>query len=266
MILSTHGRFYEDLESYRALFFGGAKGTGKTLASVVIGEYYWRKGYKFFSNFRCDMNSDLTPDLLENGLRDSVIVYDEAGNRGLDSRDWSSQYSKQLLHVMDYARKLNLIFLFPSATEVDKRARQMACGRNKVGERLIKSLGLNSMFWHWFVDPMQDTRYTMWLLTPYAYYDLYSTKYIPTSWDDARMAIMNDFLAKYAFDAKAAQDAKQKMLDMLRQGETIPALRMQQQGAPGLPLAGIGAPAAENRKPHKLGVVDILKNVLKRIK
>jgi len=218
------GGLWEDIEQYRLVYIGGAYGTGKTLLTVPICEHYHKLGYRVFANFALAFNSPLTPDLLTSGLRKAVIVLDEAGSRYLDARSWNSGANKGLLSVMDYCRKQELVFLFPSKTEIDKRARQLTIGRNLVGHKLLLGLGLGEVLWHYFSFPIQAARSTFWLLCPYAYYGLYDTVCIPGAYGDGVAMLLQDFQEMYSYDVGRAEAARVEMRERLLDGESVPPL------------------------------------------
>ena len=224
MIVANKQRFYEALEQYRFLYVGGAFGTGKTLLTVAIAEKKKKKDYRVLANFPLVFNSNLSPDLLD-GLDRCVIILDEAGSRLLDSRAWNSKSSAAMLEVMDYARKQDLFFLMPSHTPVDKRARDLVVARNQVGMRFFSMLGLDRLFWHYFAQPVQDEKFGFMLLAPYAYFDLYDTKAIPGVYGDGVSLVLQKFQEQFAFDEEKAAAARDRIFEILENGQTLPALR-----------------------------------------
>jgi len=218
------GRFWEEVMLNRLVYIGGTYGSGKTLLSVAIAETLYRKGMRVLANFPCVFNSDVTPDMLED-LRDTCVVLDEAGSRLLDARSWGAAESKALLGTMDYCRKQRLVFVMPSATPVDKRARKFAVARNLRAGRFLDTVGIGRFIWTYVGLPSQDERFMFPLLAPYAYFGTYDTEAIPGPFQDALALLLQRFQRRVTVDAEATQAAAQELTERLEAGETIEGLR-----------------------------------------
>jgi hypothetical protein len=82
-------------------------------------------------------------------------------------------------------------------------------------------LQLGDLVWFYFVQPVQDIRYTIKLLFPYAYFGTYSTSHIPGPYDDALLHIIQRFQTRVSYDAAAAAEASKEIVERLEAGETI---------------------------------------------
>lgn len=222
MIASS--RLIEEIEQNRLVYVGGTYGSGKTLLATAIAERYYRRGYRVLCNYPCVFNSDITSDMLDDLWR-CVIVLDEAGARLLDARSWSSSDSRDLLSVMDYCRKQDLVFVMPSATPVDKRARRLSVIRNLRAGRFLSVCGLSSFIWLFIGIPSQDQGFQAPLLCPYAYFGTYDTMAIPGPFQDALALLLQRFQRRVTVDAEATQEAARELTERLEAGETIEGLR-----------------------------------------
>ena len=126
---------------------------------------------------------------------------------------------------MDYCRKQRLIFLMPSATPVDKRARKFAILRNLKGGRFLDTIGLGRFLWLYVGVPSQDDKFSFSLVCPYAYFNTYDTTAIPGPYQDALALLLQRFQSRVSVDREAVDKATNEMTERLEGGETIPGLR-----------------------------------------
>lgn len=240
--------FWECFKQYCGCYIGGVKGTGKTLLASAIAEEVsnrwrvpaddlkdfttWGGGsprYRVFSNFPLAFNSDITPDLLDgDGLHHALIIIDEAGSRWASARNWNDKAQNEALSVTDYARKQELFFITPSASSVDKSLREFTIFRNMIATKLLTAVGLGEIAWHYIARPVGQKPFGFFLWFPYAYYPIYSTRFIPGVHADAVIMLMNTFQKRYAYDRTKAEAARAALEQTLKEGGTIPALLPQQ--------------------------------------
>ena len=235
-------RALEFIRKYCEVTIHGVKGMGKTLLSVAIAEdvrQYWKipprrradsrflplppsgLRYRVFANFPTVFRDDYTPDLLTVGLHHSVIILDEAGARQFNSRNFASKQQREALSTMAYSRKRGLVWLFPTATPVDKQLRHTLVVRNIPARIFLDKLGLGDVLWHYIAQNIHGDRVGLFLWCPYAYYGLFDTDAIPGPYEDALFLLVKKFQETYQYNAAEAQKVVNRIVDDLQAGKVV---------------------------------------------
>lgn len=162
--------FIEHLLYFREVWLSGYKGSGKTLLSVAIADYLFRRGFVdgVVANF-----PTVFPTSVKGGddgtLLNRAILFDEAW-WWLDSRT-------SLINPREYgafSRKFKCIWIFPSVYPVDKRLRSIECWRHTRIDLL------NVWVYKWQQVTERGTREGWFLLqNPSKYFGYYDTDYVP---------------------------------------------------------------------------------------
>lgn len=194
---------------YRAAFFTGPFGTGKTLGAVAL-------AVQLVSEFPClKVLSNLpisSTDILEiDNLCNSVIILDE-GRRYLDARKWASKEFN-----IDYLRHLNSFLVVSAAFDVDARLRRLTV------ERIFPFLSLP--VWFYRVRLHDDTAGRLAaLLLPQSFWGMYPRRYMMSSEEDYFYTLVDEFFSQLSYvPARVSDEHKEKIAAVVQ--STISAVR-----------------------------------------
>jgi hypothetical protein len=162
--------------SFRVIAIRGEMGFGKTLLAFAIAKRLLEDGY--VDGVVSNVPNVLPPHVWHDDgtLLNRVMVFDEAGMLGLDSRT-------SMANTNDYgayARKFGAIFIFPSVIPVDKRVRGVELfpvDKNRLTGTI--------KYGYTFSGARPGDRERFVSINPKLYYGLYSTGYVPV--DDCGM-------------------------------------------------------------------------------
>lgn len=153
------------ISSYRMLWIGGRFGGHKTSLAYKLAERYLKKGYRLITNNRSVWADDIEKiEFNEYGQLKLVVILDEGGLYFRNSR--------QIEAVASYARKMDILYIFPSFYPVARVAQVLTCHTMFN----INSAGVPLYLYRWRVKigAFQDTGVFAWY-RPAEVYGIYDT-------------------------------------------------------------------------------------------
>jgi len=189
------------LKLYRACFFTGVFGSGKTLGAVAAAWHLVSedKRLRLISNIPVAFATDFQQ---LDALVDVVILLDEA-RRYLDARRWEKRDFN-----IDYLRHLNVYLLVSAAFEVDKRLRRLQVERIFPLSRLP--------FWLYRIKSDSDPSARPGiLLGPSAFFGLYPRRFAMTEREDLFFALIDAFFERLAYVPPKLTADQEKWVDSL---------------------------------------------------
>ncbi len=157
--------FFSIVKEYRMLWIGGKYGGHKTSLGFVIAEQFLQKGYKLITNIRSIWSDDMnTIDFDENGQLHLVVLMDEGGEYFKTSRQTEA--------MTKGARKMDVVFLFPSYFPPARNVQVLSC----FAMFNLKAAGVPLYIYQWRakLGPFQDTGVFGWW-DPSTIYGVYDT-------------------------------------------------------------------------------------------
>lgn len=158
--------FQAIITSYRLCAITGRFGGHKTSLAYKLAEKYLEQGYRLVSNNRSVWLDDMEKvDFDEENHLKTVVLLDEGGLYFRNNR--------QIEAVASYARKMDMIYLFPSFYPVARVAQVLSCQ----AIFNLNSAGLPLYFYRWRVKigSFQDAGTFVWV-DPSEIYGIYDTQ------------------------------------------------------------------------------------------
>lgn len=153
------------ISSYRMCWIGGRFGGHKTSLAYMIARNYLEKGYRLITNNRSVWADNMEKiNFNERGQLQVVVLLDEGGLYFKNSR--------QIQTVASYARKMDMIYLFPSFYPVARVAQVLTA----YAMFNLNSAGIPAYFYKWRVKlgAFQDSGTFVWW-RPSEIYGIYDT-------------------------------------------------------------------------------------------
>jgi len=165
MPLVGAGQFISILRAYRICWIAGRFGGHKTSMAVKLAEEFLREGYRLATNLDCVWADDLESiQPLQDHQLKVVVVADEAG--------LEVKHKSQVEAITAYARKMDIIYLYPSFFPPTKSA-QVVTLQTMFG---FQPIGIPVVLYSWKVSLGNFTeKGSFFWVKPSEVYGLYSS-------------------------------------------------------------------------------------------